>query len=76
MKPTWVPLWLRCDSCAHEWDDWQPSYVPPSVLIAAYRALGCAKCGEKERLFMRSTPLATHPDTEPAPTEDHLPAQP
>jgi hypothetical protein len=57
-KPIWVPLWLACQACKHEWDDWQPCRVPVEVWAASMEAQHCPKCGEGlKRINFRSTPI-------------------
>lgn len=56
--PTFVPIWLRCGNCRHEWDDWQPMHCPIATWVAHGKTYRCPECGNGPRkLFMRSTPL-------------------
>lgn len=58
-KPTWEPLWLQCKACGHQWDDWQPRYVPVQVWVAhikALAAMGCPQC-RHDSLYLRNQPL-------------------
>ena len=53
MKPTWEPLYLRCNACSHVWQDWQPNGCRFEVWIANATALRCPKCrAEAKRLVM------------------------
>jgi len=43
--PTWTPIYLACDSCGHQWVDWQPSGVPAATWIAHAKTYRCRGCG-------------------------------
>ena len=59
MKPEWVPIWLACGKCSHEWDDWQPIVVPISTWVVHVKTYRCPHCqvGGKN-VLLRTTELA------------------
>jgi hypothetical protein len=57
-KPTWEPIWLACEACGHEWDDWQPGMVPVETWAAHVRTCHCPKCGKGgAAVLMRTHPI-------------------
>ena len=58
-RPTFVPLWLRCGGCGHNWNGWQPSGVPIKVWTTHVQLLRCPSCGAGPRgLLIQETPPA------------------
>jgi hypothetical protein len=56
--PTWVPIWLACKACEHQWDDWQPCNCPIETWAAHVRTLHCPRCGKGSRhVVLRAEPL-------------------
>ena len=45
-RPTWEPMFLRCKSCRHEWDDWTPQNAPAKTIIAHWKTYRCPACGK------------------------------
>jgi len=63
-RPTWEPIGLRCKSCRHDWDDWQPGNVPAATWIAHVKTYRCPRCGKGRRnILIRSQPLSAEPET-------------
>lgn len=59
-RPVWLPIWLACRSCKHEWDDWQPNVVPLQTWIAHVKTYQCPQCGAgaSRIVLRRKTPEA------------------
>jgi len=57
-RPTFVPIWLACKACHHEWDDWQPQNVPIETWVAHVTTYRCPNCGAgKGDLLLRKKPI-------------------
>ena len=68
--PSWTPIWLHCESCGRNWDDWQPVMVPIGTWTAHCRAYRCPGCrAGSKHIFLRKEPLVApvNPRAEDAP---------
>jgi hypothetical protein len=58
--PSWVPIWLACEACGCQWDDWQPWGVPVKTWAAHLGTLHCPHCGKDGlHVLLRTQPLPT-----------------